>query len=191
MKESGRISTKITKQNNTTFLYTKGNEFSLNGVSYVGEYHYNKHGPATYPETNKLEEPLHRIYTNPDHYEYEKIKRYNISIQHRIEPKPYIYTTPHLASYTIGFDNRYFVEKINDIQSYAEEIDMAQASTAGKPGGIDLGLYPISIIKWKLTGTLKDIQQHNTEQVFIASRLTPSIGYAIQNYIQFANITAV
>lgn len=177
-------------RNNNIYLYTKGGEFSLDGVNYIGEYHLVGDIPNTGPIPAEDTKELHRIYPNPDHYIYDKFFEFKVPVRGFIEPKPYIYR-PDEQDYIVGSDARYFVEKVDDELSYAIEIDQRQYKSIGKRGGIDGGLYLAASINWKLTGRREDIIKHNETQLYLASKKIPSINYSVKNFLEFARITLV
>jgi hypothetical protein len=166
-------------------LYTKGKQFSLSGVEYVGEYHLREDGPWTEPIKSDTSEKLQKYYTNKDHYVYDRVKEFVTPPYQYVSPTPIIYR-PTQQAYTTGQDIRYFVEKINDEKSYAIEIDQKQFDRLGKNGGIDSGIYLYTSILWKLVGTLEEVSTFNETQIQKAKRIVPTIDYAIPNLIQFA-----
>lgn len=176
------------RKNNNIYLYTKGKEYSLNGIEYIGEYHLDgniaKVGPVVDPEAL----PLQRYYANKDHYIYDKQYNFNPKVLQFTLPVYFAYT-PIEQAYLIGYDTRFFVEKINDDQSYAIEIDEKQFRNINKKGGIDGGIYAASAVQWQLTGYQKDITINNELSLLQASVVTPSVQYAVKNYTEFARFT--
>lgn len=170
------------------FLYTKGGEFSLNGVDYIGEYHLVDDMAKTYPSANPNSQLLRRIYKNPDHYIYDRLHDFDIPVLQYIDPKPYVYK-PDDQDYSVGFDTRYFVEKVDDDNSFAIEVDQEQYNNIGRAGGIDGGLYLVATVRWKLTGRREDIIKHNETEIYKASKFCPSVNYAIKNFLEFTRIT--
>ena len=102
---------------NYIYLYTKGGQFSLDGKEYIGEYHFDgtiaKAGPVPPPPSQPEAPTLRRLYNNPDHYTYDSVKKFSVPVLLRTDPQPYLYA-PVESAYIVGFDARYFVEKIND-----------------------------------------------------------------------------
>ena len=190
MAVNRRVSEFSPGRNDNTHLYTKGGEFSLDGVEYVGEYHLIGSVPKTGPVANPGNRVLQRLYTNPDHYVYDRLKNFDVTVLNYVEPKPYLYN-PTEPDYAVGYDNRYFVEKIEDDMSYAIEINQDQYNLIGKRGGIDGGLYPSAVVRWKLTGKRSDIISHNEMELYKASLVVPSVNYAVRNFLEFARITLV
>jgi len=178
------------RRKNSTHLYTKGGEFSLDGKNYIGEYHLDGNTPKTGPVLDDSSQVLRRYYNVSDHYIYDKTYDFNIPILKYTDPKPYLYK-PQDSVYVAGFGSRYFVEKVDDDNSYAMEVDQRQYDQVGKPGGIDGGLYLSTIIKWKFTGRREDIISHNELEIRKASMKLPTISYAIKNYLEFSRVTAV
>jgi hypothetical protein len=163
----------------------------LNGENYIGEYHYNNGVPMTGPSYQKQQsQVLRRYYTNSDHYVYERLKNFNLKESNSVQPIPYLYK-PTTGAYAIGYDTRYFVEKINDHLSYALEIDQRQFGKIGSLGGIDSSLYHYVSIIWTLTGKRDSIITANEKALLDASAIVPSIQYGVRNYLEFAQITLV
>lgn len=177
-------------KNDNLYKYTKGGEFSLDGKEYIGEYHIMTDIPKTGPIPSKESKILQRLYTNYDHYIYDKLFKFNVPVLNFIEPVPYLYK-PNEQQYAAGFDDRYFVEKIEDDLSYAIEIDAIQFININKPKGIDGGIYSSTSIRWKLTGTQQEIALYNQTEISKARVKVPSIAYAIKNFLEYARITAV
>lgn len=177
-------------RNDNLYKYTKGGQFSLDGIEYIGEYHFlgntAKTGPVPTPDARILQ----RLYRVQDHYIYDRNFDFDVKVLSFVEPRPYLYV-PKEQAYTVGTDIRYFVEKVEDSESYAIEIDQAQYDNIGKEKGIDNGIYTFASINWKLTGRRQDIIDHNELQLYKASATVPSINYAVRNFLEFARITLV
>lgn len=190
MAKKPGLRTYSAQKNDNNYLYTKGGEYSLNGLNYIGEYHLDgtipKTGPIIAEDTMELRKP----YTNINSYNYDVLRKFKKLVTRFQDPKPYLYT-PNSQVYTVGFDTRYFVEKIEDNESYAIEIDQNQYGLIGQPNGIDIGLYPIAIVNWKLTGTSANIIAHNELEIYKASFTCPSVAYAVRNYLEYAQIALV
>jgi hypothetical protein len=176
--------------NTGIYLYTKGGEYSLDGLDYIGEYHMEGSTAKTGPVMNSNSRVLHRAYRNRDHYTYDKNFEFKVRVLDYVEPVPYLYR-PAEQAYTAGMDARFFVEKYDDNTSYAIEINSQQYEKIGKKGGIDGGLYRYATIQWQLTGRREDIISHNELEVYKASSILPTIEYSIKNYLDFARITLV
>jgi hypothetical protein len=179
-----------TSRGNNLYLYTKGGTFSLDGKEYVGEFHYVGQQPKTGPIPTPESKVLHRLYINADHYEYDRLLGFDVPILDRVDPKPFLYK-PDEQAYVVGFDSRFFVEKFDDPDSYAIEIDQDQFSRINVRGGIDGGLYPSVKIKWQLIGSREDIIRHNELELYNASKTIPTINYSVKNFLEFARINLV
>lgn len=212
---SGNISGFSPRKKVRTHLYTKGGEYSLDGVEYIGEYYVEENIARTGPtppvntdEVNAVGDPdlinpktrlfvqktadwgkeLRRIYPTNYQYEYEKLKDFYVKVNLFIDPRPYIYQ-PKESAYSAGFDERFFVQKRGDDASYAIEIDISQWELIGYPRGIDDGLYAYTSVNWKLVGAYDYIAQQNELALFKAQRLVPSILYSVRNFTEYARFT--
>ena len=196
-----------------TFLYTKGNEFSLDGIEYVGEYHIKEGIAYTGPEPlkalddiNKVGDPdiiqrefraaktmnsgqiLRRIYTDFDQYEYDRLKKFDIRELDFLEPRPYLYK-PKDAAYDAGEDSRYFVQKRHSDDSYPMEIDLSQWELIGQFRGIDPQIYASVSVVWKLVGSFDYIAQQKELELLRAQKLVPGVLYAVKSFTEFARLT--
>ena len=197
------------------YLYTKGGEYSLNGIEYVGEYHIENGVPKVGPipmslendinrttavdsissnvRLSKKDKPseggvLRRLYANKDQYTYDSVKGFKVPVVDFVDPKPYIWK-PNEAAYEATEGTRYFVEKINDEGSFAIEIDPEQYQLIGLPRGIDNGLYSFTSIRWKLVGSRDYITTFNQQQLYQAAYIVPSILYSVKNFTEYARFT--
>ena len=172
------------------YFYTKGGEFSLNGVEYTGEYHLVATVPFTGPIHNDSSLQLRRFYAYDYHYTYDGLFDFLVPASLYIDPVPHTFV-PTEVQYASGFAPRYFVEKLNDDQSYAIEIDLPQYQRLGKVGGIDGGLFTHTVVQWKLTGTANAILQYNELQMIKAQQIVPSVLFCITSYTEFGRITEI
>lgn len=137
MAKKPRLKAKTSPQADVNnYLYTKGGEFSLNGVEYTGEYHIVNQVNYTGPIHDDKSQMLRRYYAVDYHYTYDKLFKFLVPASQYIDPVPYEFE-PTEQQYVTGFAPRYFVEKINDEQSYAVEVNQSQYQKIGKLGGID------------------------------------------------------
>ena len=105
-----------------------------------------------------------------------------------VDPIFYLYN-PKRDAYSVGYDSRYFVEKVQN-EGFAIEINEAQYNNIGKPNkGIDSVLYTSAAISWKLVGSIQDITEYNYRSLHAALNIVPSITYAVRSYIERAEIT--
>ncbi len=178
------------RKNNNTYLYTKGNQFSLNGKNYIGEYHYEGTIPKTGPVKSDDSLLLQRYYGIQDHYTYDKTFNFDVKVLGYINPIPYLYK-PREQVYISGYDSRYFVEKVDDENSYAIEIDQSQYQNIGNPGGIDSGLYLAAVVNWRFTGIREEVIKHNQREIEKASLKLPSVAYAVRSMLEFTRVISV
>jgi hypothetical protein len=176
--------------NANNYFYTKGGEFSLNGEEYIGEYHLIAQTAFTGPIHNESSTQLRRFYAYESQYTYDQLFNFLVPASLYIDPVPYTFS-PTETQYTRGFAPRYFVEKLNDENSYAVEIDLPQYQKLGKIGGIDGGLYSHTTVEWKLTGTANAISLHNEIQMRKAELIVPSALFCITSYTEFGRITQI
>lgn len=183
----------------TNYLYTKGYEFSLEGVNYVGEYHKDGKDFKTEPIPSITSKALTKYYSDPLVYDYDKARGFPKRI--RVIPNQIVWA-PISTNYTTGFATRYFVERAGNYEGYPIEIDQDQRQLYGKEGGIDEGAYSVLTLKWKLTGSERSlyrnnqlyaegIYEYNQRQVIIGTRVIPNIESAIKSYTEYAKITLV
>lgn len=181
----------------TTYLYTKGGQFSLNGENYIGEYHQLgavfRTGPIPDPQSLLLT----RFYSNKDLYDYDRARNFKQRL--RVEPNQIVFF-PKQGDYEAGFSKRYFVERSGAYEGYPIEIDKSQKTTYGKEGGIDEAAYSLVTLEWKLTGYERNvykngelfvmgIYEHNLREVVTNSRVIPNLITAIKSYTEFARVT--
>lgn len=178
------------------YRYTKGYEYSLDGVNYIGEYHLRGQIARTEPVESPTSKTLTKYYSNHDLYQYDKARNFPKRV--RVIPNQ-IPWSPKQADYKVGFATRYFVERAGNMEGYPIEIDSQQAGLYGKDGGIDEGVYTIASINWKLTGPLRNMMfngqliegifEHNQNETIRQTRIIPNIESAIKNYTEFAQVT--
>lgn len=178
------------RKNNNVYLYTKGREFSLDGNNYIGEYHFEGGTAKTGPVKSDDSKVLRRYYNVQDHYLYDKSFKFNVKVLSYLDPVPYLYK-PREQVYISGYDSRYFVEKVDDENSYAIEIDQVQYQGLGKPGGIDGGLYLGAIVNWRFTGIREEVIKHNQREIDKASIKLPSVAYAVRSLLEFTRVISV
>lgn len=157
----------------TTNLYTKGNEFSLNGKPYIGAYYktYNgkiyagknpvvgtsqelepiiKNNKENYPNINSkggilLDKNTRPYIINPN------IK----SLETYLVPTQY-YPQPTDSDYQKGYIMRYFAKKRNDIGYVVEINKETHLSLLNEDSEYDYITYQTIDIFWQITGPLRD-----------------------------------
>jgi hypothetical protein len=85
--------------------------------------------------------------------------------------------------YTIGYIDRSFIQKTNDINSHIQEINPDNAIEV-----TDNFYYTHVTLKWRLTGTPQDIMDSNSKTIQYASTTIPNIAYYLSNTLQFAKV---
>lgn len=187
----------VNKGQRKEYLYTKGKEYSLDGVEYIGEYHLEGRTAKTGPIKDAASKVLRKYYPNQMLYDYDRCR--NFPRRERVDPNQIVWA-PIDSNFTTGFATRYFVERTGNYEGYPIEIDLEQADKYGKEGGIDEGVYVLVKIPWKLTGFertvyknnevyVEGIFEHNQRQVILATRVIPNLREAIRNYTEYARIT--
>ena len=177
-------------------LYTKGREFSLDGKNYIGVYHYKGTVPFTGDLNNQTKKQLTKYYESEEAYRYDRSfnfqkieSTYVLPKQSRIRPNQF--------DYEAGFLARYFIQDVINLDTLPIEIDSAQASDFGRPGGIDPGKFDLVEINWKLTGPLRSrlvngivqtgIFEYNQNQ--IKQSKYALLVYSVRSFEEFANVT--
>lgn len=188
---------KLKPKSRTEYLYTKGNQLSLDGQNYVGEYHISGKLAYTGPVHSVNSKRLRKIYTNPDLYQYDKARNFIERV--RSEPNQIVWS-PIETEYVTGFATRYFVERMGRMEGYPIEIDQQQADNYGANRGIDEGIYILVRLKWKLTGSLRNIYrngqlhsegiyEYNLREVRSKGREIPNLEFGIKSFTEYARVT--
>jgi len=158
----------------TTNLYTKGNEFSINGKSYIGAYYrtYNGKVFSGKDPINGSSQELVLINTPPDDAYPTRISNppgifYNENTSDYINnpniknlntyliPIQY-YPAPTDNDYQKGYIMRYFAKKRNDI-GYVIEVDKdTYQSLLKKDSVYDYITFQSIDLFWQITGPLRD-----------------------------------
>lgn len=187
----------LTSKSRREYLYTKGGEFSLNGVEYIGEYHYEGKLAKTEPIPSAASKTLRKYYADQMLYQYDRCR--NFPDRPRVVPNQIVWA-PLDTNYSTGFATRYFVERAGNFEGYPIEIDLEQSEKFGKDNGIDEGVYSLVKIQWKLTGSertiykngqvyIEGIFEYNQRQVIQATRVIPNLPAAIKSYTEYARVT--
>jgi hypothetical protein len=158
----------------TTNLYTKGNEFSINGKSYIGAYYRTYSGKVFSGKdpingssqeltpikelyiinVNKSSKKPGAIVLDNDTSDYV-LNPNNKSLNSYLVPIQY-YPAPTDNDYQKGYIMRYFAKKRNDI-GYVIEIDKdTYQSLLKKDSVYDYITYQSIDLFWQITGPLRD-----------------------------------
>ena len=163
----------IPKNRITVNLYTKGNEFTLNGKPYIGAY-YKTYNSKVYagknPTVGSSQEIQPIAINNKEKYPNINIKggilldsnteRYinnpNIKNLKTYQIPPHYYPKPTDSDYTKGYIMRYFAKKRND-NGYVIEISKdTYLSLQSNTSEYDYITYQATDLFWQLTGPLRD-----------------------------------
>lgn len=172
-----------TLDNQQINLYTKGNEFSLEGINYIGEYHIENNIPYTGYDSSYVDKKILSVwYPTMDMYVYDKITNSNYS---QYTYPVHVVRRPTQFDYNDGYYYRYFVYKNNDNDGKIYELDIHQYSKYGKKKGIDSGLYGLLVIKWLLTGETNFIYSSNSKEINLNSVNCPGIKQILKDPLQY------
>lgn len=173
-------------------LYTKGKQFSINGIEYIGEYHLVNKKPFTGPESSDFSEPLTVYYSNHDHYSYDSliIGTNKTFVKVFGQPIPFI-PNPTSSDYDIGIIERFFVKDQFFKDAYGIEISKQyfdNINSESVVGSINGARYISVGIQWKISGLRFDLFEFNKDQILIGSRVINDLAYVLPNVLQFAKI---
>ena len=167
----------------TTNLYTKGNEFSINGKSYIGAYYITYNGKVfsgkdpingSSQELVPINTPLDdlsptRITNTPGIFYNQNTKDYILNpniknLNSYLVPIQY-YPAPTDNDYQKGYIMRYFAKKRNDI-GYVIEVDKdTYQSLLKKDSVYDYITFQSIDLFWQITGPLRDDRKNKEYKV--------------------------
>ena len=167
----------------TTNLYTKGNEFTVNGKQYVGAYYKTFNGKA-YAGKNPVEgsskeltpallTSLENLPTNTRSEGgivlNDSTKQYiinpNVKNTEIFNIPPQYYPQPTDADYAKGYIMRYFAKKRNDIGYVIEISKDTYLSLQSKNSEYDYITYQAIDLFWQITGPLKDTRENRQYKI--------------------------
>ncbi len=90
---------------------------------------------------------------------------------------------PSENDYSVGYIERYFVQKTNDINNFIYEV-----SGQFKQQVMSNPLYTIIKIKWKIVGKPQEIMDANKNSIEYVSENMPKLKIYLPNLLQFAKI---
>lgn len=103
----------------------------------------------------------------------------------RVSPPKILAYIPNVTDgdYLNGYIERYFVQKVNDVNAPIEEINANDISeiTASR-------YYSVTSITWRLTGTPQEIMDSNSQSVKEGNKTIPNLSYYLTNLLQFAKV---
>ena len=88
--------------------------------------------------------------------------------------------TPTEFDYKRGFIERYFVQKVNDSDSFIYEVDSKSYG-----GIIKSSFYRYVKLKWKISGDADKARESNKTSIRLASSNMKAIALYLPNYLQF------
>ena len=195
------------RQRSKDAKYTKGGELMLNGENYIGPYHIYGNARYTGEEHDTFSELLTPFIADKNIAEY--INNTTADFQPLV-PTFFNYFTPQpkQENYDAGYLVRYFAQKLAAQDAIVYEIP--QDVYRSRQDLIDLGLYGVVELSWKLTGPIRSqivrnrlgpgvvqeskiigIFDYNREQVLKASATLPGLATSIVDYVEFARPTAL
>jgi hypothetical protein len=166
----------------TVSLYTKGNEFLLNGKPYIGAYYKTFDGKIftganpvigssqelqAAPDNKKEKYPNINIKggilldSNTEKY----IKNPNIKNLDSYQIPPQYYLQPTDSDYAKGYIMRYFAKKRNDIGYVIEISKDTYLSLQLKNSEYDYITYQAIDLFWQITGPLKDTRENRQYKI--------------------------
>jgi len=89
--------------------------------------------------------------------------------------------SPTENDYKRGYITRYFIQKVNDLDSYIYEIESELYRTM-----VDNPFYSTCFLDWRLVGTNEQIINSNSKSLNIASNKILNIKLYLPNLLQFS-----
>lgn len=167
----------------TTNLYTKGDEFTVNGSPYIGSYYKTYNGKAFAGKNpiegsskelapiilNSLENNPTGVYTGGGIAFNDFTRPYlinpNIKSTQTFSSPTLYYPQPTDQDYQRGFVMRYFAKKRNEI-GYVIEINKSTYDSLLKEDTeFDYITYQVIDLFWQLTGPLKDTRENRQYKI--------------------------
>jgi hypothetical protein len=166
----------------TVNLYTKGNEFLLNGKSYIGAYYktfdskiFTGANPVigSSQELQSVSVNIKEKYPNInikggillDNNTEKYIKNPNIKNLDSYQIPPQYYPQPIDSDYAKGYIMRYFAKKRNDIGYVIEISKDTYLSLQSKNSEYDYITYQAIDLFWQITGPLKDTRENKQYKI--------------------------
>jgi len=88
--------------------------------------------------------------------------------------------SPTPKDYTIGYINRYFIQKANDVNAPIYEIKQsAYSSFNGNP------FYRAVSMDWRIVGETMDVKESNSASIRINYEIIPKLQLYLPNLLQF------
>lgn len=113
---------------------------------------------------------------------YLNSKSTNSDLPESIQVETFV-PTPTDDDYSIGYIERYFVQKTNDTNSFIFEI-----SSQYKDVIFSNPLYTVTTIQWRLIGQPQEIMNSNKKSIEFVNDRLPKLAAYLPNLLQFAKI---
>jgi hypothetical protein len=88
---------------------------------------------------------------------------------------------PNDSDYTKGYITRYFIQRVNDVNSPVYEVSQFSYNRIS-----DNPFYITQTLNWRITGNTEDIKNSNSISVKLASVNIPNLKLYLLNYLQFS-----
>jgi len=96
---------------------------------------------------------------------------------------------PEIEDFKRGFIIRYFAKQRNNSRANIVEIDKGQFNSHSEGiGGLNTTFYKVISLRWKIIGTLQNVQSTNFHSIENAELLMTGIIKRTGNLIQFAKL---
>jgi hypothetical protein len=174
-------------------MYTRGNEFTLDGADYIGYYHLMDDG-IRYTEKSHSDTSKPLAVVSDSVRVYNEIRPVDLGEN----PKPH-QPIPTADDYARGWFVRYFARKVNDSAAEVHEISedqfnaiFSQATTTNFP------LYTVVSLRWKIAGPRFDdvdpitlrvivpgVEDTNARSIALAEKTLPNISSKLTKLDQF------
>ena len=183
-----RLKTYYPNNQITSGLYTPGKEWMLtDGTEFIGAYHSyddgNIYTGSTRTPASKKLFPYYDTFFNSSKFRYTDITE--VKVDKYVAPQ-YYFPRPTDDEYEQGWMNRYFVQKRN--QSTIIEITKKQYSEISTSNSetINGNLYKPYTLRWKISGTRKEIETVNRAKVLSAESTISGMSRYLGNLLEFS-----
>ncbi len=99
------------------------------------------------------------------------------------------FPNPIIEDFKRGFITRYFAKQRNNLRANIVEIDRLQFNSHSEGGGINIEFYNVISLRWRIIGTLQEIQSVNFLSVENAELSMRNITQRLGNLVQFAKFS--
>lgn len=99
------------------------------------------------------------------------------------------FPNPIIEDFKRGFIMRYFAKQRNNLRANIVEIDRLQFNSHSEGGGINIEFYNVISLRWRIIGTLQEIQSVNFLSVENAELSMRNITQRLGNLVQFAKFS--